>query len=712
MVVVAQIRAMLWLAWKHWSRSSLFNPREGPKLSPRTVTSGVLLRALFVLFVGHSFWKTGTRVAELTLEREAAASWLLAGALLVAFSAGFALQYPVRKAGKLFSLDGPCLDALPVTTSARLLTTLLQSAALLIYCVAALLGAGGLDATAGGLAVLLAILALVITAALSGVATTYALRLGVSAHRLLRLKWVIYVPALLGILGVMLPGFLADTWGTPVALAPLSPWVRLIVGEAPGDMLPSLSLLGAVAVAAAALPGYAERRGYDRIESAAAPKASRATRSFDLASIERLLSRRESGLWVFPLALIAALAGGLFVALDASTGAERGAAFSDWVITGLNLMVAQLGAIMALTRANRSVVRDVHARPLLASLPVEPRDTLAGKVPLIRLQVMLLLLVYAPVFALVPGAMFWHAAGRVTALALGLWLLCSAAVNVAFLSGGLGSPTPGALGTPFNLHFVLLMLPILGVAAADSLLAALPPLCGLGLLVFESRRAALRAVRWFDDASENVQRDTQVWRALLVFAAFSVTQSLVGRVLAIAWHDPLSVTAASYILSAAVLLLLTASRRPATLSVRWWPRNGWAIPLGLVIGVGSGVLAHGYLWILGALGRQAPVADVQSLALGARVSAALAIVLVAPIAEEAFFRGWLQQAVEGELSASKKGWSVVLTALAFAVIHPPISFAPVFVLGLSAGHVYRHSRALSACIAVHMAHNAVALWLQ
>jgi len=89
----------------------------------------------------------------------------------------------------------------------------------------------------------------------------------------------------------------------------------------------------------------------------------------------------------------------------------------------------------------------------------------------------------------------------------------------------------------------------------------------------------------------------------------------------------------------------------------------------------------------------------------------LAVVGVAPIVEERFFRGWLQPALETTLGSGRRYWAPVLTGLAFAAAHPAYSFAPVLVLGLLNGLLMLRFRSLSACVVAHAVHNALALYL-
>jgi membrane protease YdiL (CAAX protease family) len=85
----------------------------------------------------------------------------------------------------------------------------------------------------------------------------------------------------------------------------------------------------------------------------------------------------------------------------------------------------------------------------------------------------------------------------------------------------------------------------------------------------------------------------------------------------------------------------------------------------------------------------------------------LAFLLVAPVAEETFFRGVVFNAWEREHGA----WmAVVGSAALFAVIHTSLfALVPIFALGLALALVYRSSRSLVATMAMHAGFNAISV---
>jgi membrane protease YdiL (CAAX protease family) len=69
--------------------------------------------------------------------------------------------------------------------------------------------------------------------------------------------------------------------------------------------------------------------------------------------------------------------------------------------------------------------------------------------------------------------------------------------------------------------------------------------------------------------------------------------------------------------------------------------------------------------------------------------------------------------LQGGLRRSLPAWQAIgIAAALFAVVHPPASMLPVFVLGLCAGFAYERSGALLAPMLVHAGYNAALLAYQ
>ncbi|MEK7867339.1 MAG: type II CAAX endopeptidase family protein [Planctomycetota bacterium] len=84
-------------------------------------------------------------------------------------------------------------------------------------------------------------------------------------------------------------------------------------------------------------------------------------------------------------------------------------------------------------------------------------------------------------------------------------------------------------------------------------------------------------------------------------------------------------------------------------------------------------------------------------------------VAAAPLFEEFLFRGLLYQG----LRRSFRPWVAVATsATIFAIVHPPVSALPVFVLGVATALAFDRTRLLLAPMVAHAVYNAAVLGLQ
>ncbi len=135
-------------------------------------------------------------------------------------------------------------------------------------------------------------------------------------------------------------------------------------------------------------------------------------------------------------------------------------------------------------------------------------------------------------------------------------------------------------------------------------------------------------------------------------------------------------------------------------SAAWRSAIGWGFLMALP------ALAGGFLWLVilrqvGAMPNAAPPVALAWLAPLA--------VLAAPIFEEFIFRGQ----VYGGLRRSLPPWQAMAASAAlFAVIHPPLAMAPVFVLGLCTAIAAERSKSLLAPMLAHALYNAGMLAMQ
>jgi ABC-2 type transport system permease protein len=84
-------------------------------------------------------------------------------------------------------------------------------------------------------------------------------------------------------------------------------------------------------------------------------------------------------------------------------------------------------------------------------------------------------------------------------------------------------------------------------------------------------------------------------------------------------------------------------------------------------------------------------------------------VLAAPLCEEFIFRGLVFGGLRRSMGALP---AMLVSAAIFAIVHPPVSMLPVFVLGLCTAWAYERSRLLLAPMLVHALYNAAVVWWQ
>jgi len=175
------------------------------------------------------------------------------------------------------------------------------------------------------------------------------------------------------------------------------------------------------------------------------------------------------------------------------------------------------------------------------------------------------------------------------------------------------------------------------------------------------------------------------------------------------------------------LLLLTATQlgllataglfvaTPRALAgARFLPERGLlrSVALGIGIGIpawlGAQLLSVLVTSLLGGLGIEPDLGLAESALNRAEPWVLVtALVVVAPVAEEIFFRGIAFNAWEREYGTSR---AIYGTAALFAIIHGSVfALAPIFLLGLVLALLYRRTRSLPATIALHATFNAISV---
>ncbi|MGZ5200559.1 MAG: CPBP family glutamic-type intramembrane protease [Telluria sp.] len=137
-------------------------------------------------------------------------------------------------------------------------------------------------------------------------------------------------------------------------------------------------------------------------------------------------------------------------------------------------------------------------------------------------------------------------------------------------------------------------------------------------------------------------------------------------------------------------------------------RGGHAIAWGLAGGLAAACVGVGYLHVLRTTAWWPELQAGAGSGIDARWLLPLAV-LLAPLFEEFIFRGLVFGGLRRSMPLAP---SMVMSAGLFAIVHPPVSMLPVFVLGLCTAWVYDRSKGLLAPMLVHAVYNAVVLGYQ
>lgn len=131
---------------------------------------------------------------------------------------------------------------------------------------------------------------------------------------------------------------------------------------------------------------------------------------------------------------------------------------------------------------------------------------------------------------------------------------------------------------------------------------------------------------------------------------------------------------------------------------------GW----GAAAWLGSSLVSVAVVALMEALGMEVlPQAAEQAIATVEPWLVVLSVVILAPIAEEVFFRGVVFNALRRE---GGRRWAYLGSSVLFAIIHLSlVAVLPLFLLGLALAWVYERTNNLLAPIAMHAVVNAISV---
>lgn len=165
-----------------------------------------------------------------------------------------------------------------------------------------------------------------------------------------------------------------------------------------------------------------------------------------------------------------------------------------------------------------------------------------------------------------------------------------------------------------------------------------------------------------------------------------------------------------YAVALAALALIVLGRRHARIADLGWRRCGWRwIPIAIVAAIASYYLVTllgGWIESLFPHAENPQVAQTQHDFGHVYVLAILSDVVIPPIAEETFFRGFVYGWLRRHLPVAP---AAIIGGAFFALLHPLIVFVPILVLGVILALLYEYSRSLIPGALVHGLFNLVNL---
>jgi ABC-2 type transport system permease protein len=136
---------------------------------------------------------------------------------------------------------------------------------------------------------------------------------------------------------------------------------------------------------------------------------------------------------------------------------------------------------------------------------------------------------------------------------------------------------------------------------------------------------------------------------------------------------------------------------------------GQAVMWGVAGGIVAAALCYGYLDLIQRWELFSPAQLASTVPMLETTWLVLLTVVAAPLCEEFIFRGLIFGGLRRSLGLLP---SMLMSAALFAIVHPPVSMLPVFVLGLCTAFVYDRTRALLAPVLVHAVYNGSLVALQ
>jgi len=134
-----------------------------------------------------------------------------------------------------------------------------------------------------------------------------------------------------------------------------------------------------------------------------------------------------------------------------------------------------------------------------------------------------------------------------------------------------------------------------------------------------------------------------------------------------------------------------------------------ALTPGLLAVIGTLLVANGVTMIAEYLPYYDSFVEMMKEAMVPSIGMAIAVILVAPIFEEALLRGVILRGFLRKLSPT---WAIVISGLIFGVMHlHPVHIFFASIVGFALGYVYYRTRSLGLVILIHFINNGVSYYL-
>ena len=371
-----------------------------------------------------------------------------------------------------------------------------------------------------------------------------------------------------------------------------------------------------------------------------------------------------------------------------------------------------LGSYVLMMSAFQTLNKEGGALWLLYTFPVSVEQALRQKAQLWAVLALLYpLILFGAALAWLP-AWRWDMAGLMLLALAGIPLYSMIAVALGvFASDPLASEATAKIRPTYMYLYLLLTGLYLAALAAGSVaqqLVFVVLTVALALALWQKARDELPYL--LDPAASppaRVSASDGLIAAMLFFIlqtlALLLLKDAAGATLA---HVAIAFGSAGALTYVLVRLVYWRSKTAGVPRIgpgrQAWRRGAAAALLAALFGIG-------YLAIAQACGWSAARAPLSAGAGWDGVWLAGLTLLAAPLCEEFIFRGLIQ----GGLRRSLPAWQAIgIGAAIFAIVHPPVSMLPVFVLGLCAGAAYERSRSLLAPMLAHAGYNAAILALQ